>query len=436
MFESTTLYQRLHALKTPHRLLVAYSGGVDSHVLLHALAHLSTQHPELQLRAAHIHHQLNPGADHWEQHCQKICIQLGIELIIKRIDISVHLENKQSLEEAARELRYQALEEILRPSEALLTAHHLNDQAETVLLQLLRGAGVKGLSAMPMHKVFGKGVLVRPLLDITRASILEYAQQHKLLWIEDDSNVALNFDRNYLRHQILPLIAQRWSGVGQVLARVASHCANTSELLEVLAEQDLSQVKGITANTLSIHALKQLSQSRQINVIRFWLRKLNFQIPSTKQMQQLLQDIIDAAVDAQPMMQWKETQIRRYQDFLYALRPQVEPAKHTFIWQLPQALSLPGWGTLTQDHLTELGLQLPENVTLRVGFRQGGERFQPLDRCGSHPLKKLFQEWKIPPWLRSRIPLIFWKEELIAVVGYARSHKAIPIQLIHSAPSG
>lgn len=419
MFDCQALHRQLNTLNIPiNNLWIAFSGGVDSHVLLHSLTKLRGEFPEILLHAVHIHHGLHPDADAWSVHCQQVCEDLQTKCIVKKVDIQAHLQGR-SVEEVARELRYLALSEILPEGGCLLTAHSQDDQAETLLQQLFRGAGVKGLAAMPDGKPFGKGQLLRPLLQVSRQSILDYARAEGLRWIEDSSNQNARFDRNYIRHQILPLLESRWEGVKPVLTRVAAHCAETNGLLEEMASADWQLAKGNMPNTLSVVALKKLSPARQRNLLRFWLRQLGLQVPSAVKLEQLRQDFLYSRSDATPFMRWEETQISRYRDDLFAFAPLASFDNKMIIpWDIQSPLALPAnLGTLIPEEVFIDRAKLPEDAQITVRFRQGGERFHPRGRQGSHPLKKLFQEWGVPSWLRDRVPLIFNREELIVVVG-------------------
>jgi len=405
------------------KFLVAYSGGLDSHVMLQLLAKLREQDSDLQLRAAYINHHLSGNASVWQEHCQKTCELLAIDFVTK--EISVPKITKQSLEANARTLRYEAFAEIIADDEWLITAHNQNDQAETILLQLLRGAGPKGLAAMPEKSTFHNTWHIRPLLHITREQIKTYAVSNHLQWIEDESNADINFDRNFLRHNVMPILQQRWPSVSATLTRSAKHCAEASNLLTLLAEIDLQQLSGTKKNTLSIAQLLALNSERQRNVLRYWLQYLGFSLPSEIKMQQIQHEILLAGEDKAPCVKWQHTEIRRYQDDLYALCPVKSVAKNWQAeWDMQAPLLLPDdLGTLIVTHEEGKGLTMPAGAIVTVRFRHEGERFLPQGRSGSHPLKKLFQEWHVPTWERNRIPLIFYKDELIAVCGYGYAEK-------------
>jgi tRNA(Ile)-lysidine synthase len=404
-------------------IYVAYSGGVDSHVLLHCLAKFREQYPHLKLAAIHVHHNLSANAAAWVKHCKNNCALLAIPFIIKYVDASIKIKG-HSVEEVARNLRYQVFAETLSENACLLTAHHADDQAETLLLQLFRGAGPKGLAAMPTIIDFAKGKLVRPLLHYTRQDLLGYAKQEQLKWIEDESNVNTNYDRNYVRHNVLPVIQNRWPNVLQTLTRVARHCADADKLLTILAMQDLEQVRGgksesDAARTLSINKLSCYSTPEQCNIIRYWLKSLGLSTPANVKMQQLLSEVLACRVDAMPVVTWSGVEVRRYQDELYAMRPlQPFDDKQIISWDISaDSLILPGnLGILTAEIIGKLPM-IAEKVTVR--FRSGGEKCQLLGRKGGRQaLKKLLQGWRVPPWQRNRIPLIYFGEKLVAVVGF------------------
>jgi tRNA(Ile)-lysidine synthase len=313
MFNLEKLRNNLLRLTHSNKLLVAYSGGMDSHVLLHSLQSLN-----FELRAVHIHHGLSENADLWVEHCHKVCVDLEIEFIVKYINIKI---GKHSPEAIARELRYDEFKKLLSKGECLVTAHHADDQVETLLLQLFRGSGPKGLAAMPERKGFTHGDLLRPLLEFSRAELHQYAQQNNLKWIEDESNENIGIDRNFVRHKLMPLIKKKWPGTLKTLSRSAEHCAEAGELLVILAEQDYANIQGSKPNTLSIRKLLALNPARQNNVIRYWLHKLNFPTPSSIKLKHIKTDILNCRIDANPVVNWPGTEIRRYRDDLYVMLP-------------------------------------------------------------------------------------------------------------------
>lgn len=417
MLNASVVYQIITELRVGTQLWVAYSGGLDSHVLLHILACLRENDPRLDIRAIHVHHGLSAHADRWSDHCLRTCQAMDIDCSVEKVKVQ---SLGRSLEEAARESRYRVFRQRLPRQATLLLAHHRDDQAETVLLQLLRGAGTKGLAAMPQSTVFGAGTLIRPLLGQTRADLLAYARLHALDWIEDDSNADARFDRNYLRQNIMPLLAQRWPEMSATLARSAKHCAEADALLADLASEDQLSVLGTVPGTLSITALEKLNSYRQKNVLRYWLYNQQGKMPSSQILARIQQEVLHSRPEANPQLRCGKQVIRRYGGHLYALSMRSPPNRHWQAnWNLRQTLILPGVGQLSAEPVMGSGLMIPADQSVIVRFRRGGERFHPLGRCGSHPLKKLLQEWQVPPWWRDRIPLIYVKDQLVAVVGYA-----------------
>ena len=419
MFNPTQLSKILGTLTEQLNFCVAYSGGLDSHVLLHAMCAIASEHPAINVRAIHINHGLNPNADAWAQHCCRVCENLGVEFIACALNLAV--KPGDSVEAVARTARYECFANLLQPGENLITAHTQNDQAETLLLQLLRGSGVKGLAAMPIKKTFAHGYLLRPVLTFTREALQEYANAHALQWIEDDSNLALRFDRNYIRHEIMPTLRTRWPQALTTLSRAAEHCAESAALLDQLADMDLKWVSDEFNKALLISALTQLSAQRQRNVLRRWIVLQGHQAPNAKHVQQILATILYASADAQPQLRWDNLEMRRYQDRLYlmALLPRHD-ATQIIPWDLTTPLTLPSsLGKLTAQTVTNYGISAALNgANITVRFRQGGERCRPVGRKETHALKKLFQDWEIPPWQRDRVPLIYADDTLIAVVGY------------------
>jgi tRNA(Ile)-lysidine synthase len=420
LLTSEIFAQQLHRLNPSSPLWVAYSGGLDSHVLLYLLVRARQQYPQLNLHAIHIDHGLSPHSAAWRVHCQQVCQELGVDCHVEQLDRSKL--TGPSLEASARQARYEIFTKLLSNGGTLLTAHHRDDQAETVLLRLLRGAGSQGLAAIPEQRSLGKGVLVRPLLAFTRAQLQQYAQEHQLQWIEDDSNSRTDFDRNYLRHEVVPLLQARWPAASTTLARTAEHCRETTTLLQELAAQDWQQAQGTVANTLSIAALTSLTPARQRNLLRFWLQQLDLPLPSERQLEQLRSDCLTQREDAAPLMHWSGVEVRRFNGSLYAMSPLAAHDANVILPWLDSSkpLQLPSdLGQLTVAHLEMMGIVLTNNTNVSVRFRQGGERIELPGRQGSHALKKLFQEWRVAPWLRDRIPLLYVDDKLAAVLGYA-----------------
>jgi tRNA(Ile)-lysidine synthase len=398
--------------------LIAFSGGLDSHVLLHLFVSVK-QLLGLNLRALHVNHNLSVNAASWAEHCAQVCNSLEIELL--QLSVNAKAINGKSPEDTARQLRYAAIMQTLAAQDILITAHHQDDQAETLLLQLCRGAGPKGLAAMPAQKKFGKGILARPLLSFRREQLHEYAKAHDLQWIEDESNANSVFARNFMRHSILPVLQQRWPAISKTLARSAANCAEAQNLLDEMAAQDVLAAQGSTPDTLSVSSILMLSAPRQRLALRFWLRSLGFAVPGTLKLQQIQQDMLLARQDRQPRVEWTDVVLRRHGNDLIAANPLVaHDVTQVITWPYPQPLVLAGLGELKGKPVIGSGLAADlANVTVR--FRQGGEVCRLPSRVGRHDLKKLFQSWRVPVWQRERIPLVYVGEELAAIVGWSIS---------------
>lgn len=406
---------------------LAYSGGVDSQVLLHLL-HQIQQQPALRascqfnLCAVYIDHQLQAESSAWAEHCAQQCAALNIPF--QAIAVNAQAEAGESPEAAARTARYAALKNIIQPGMCLLTAQHQDDQAETVLIQLLRGAGAAGLSAMPECSEFAEGWHCRPLLNISQQAIHAYAQQHQLQWVEDPSNQLPHYDRNFLRQSIMPTLQQRWPSVNKTLGRFARQQAENNALLEELALIDLDTLRQ-TDDSIELNALRQLSSARARNVLRYWIKTQQAGMPSSSILAQLLQQIQDDSHDNHLCISWGDNELRRFRNALYLCRASEHDPQQVIAWNGQQVVELPSLGkTLELTHaqttadITYLLKAEILDMSLTIRFRQGGERIQPAGRQGHRDLKKLFQEAAVPEWQRERIPLLYANEQLVAVVGY------------------
>lgn len=395
------------------RHLIAYSGGLDSTVLLHLLAHAGLSAP---LQAVHVHHGLQPAADGWLAHCERICRELKIPFTVLRV--KPVRGARLSLEAEARRARYHALRGSMQPGDVLLTAHHLDDQAETLLLQLLRGAGPRGLAGMPAVREFAPGWHARPLLGLARGQLEAYAQAHALEWIEDPSNADTVHARNFLRGEIMPRLRQRWPELAGMLGRSANLCAESADLLDALAEEDLEWCAGEETGSLLIPAVRKLEPARRRNLLRAWIGWLGLPLPEFQHLQRVDAELLDAAADATPLLAWPGVELRRYRDHIFALRPLPEPDQHwCAAWQPGTRLQLPadcGW--LEAEITTTPALRLPradEPVSLRLA--REGERVRLSRHEQRHVLKNLCQQAGIPPWLRRRLPVVMYADQPAAI---------------------
>jgi tRNA(Ile)-lysidine synthase len=393
---------------------IAFSGGLDSTVLLHLLASLAKTEPLPPLSAVHVHHGLQTAADAWVSHCQSICDSLGVPLRVMRVQV----QPGASLERAARDARYQAFAEVVRAWEMLLTGQHRDDQAETLLFRLLRGAGVRGLAAMPVQRPLAQGYLVRPLLDVSRAQLQAYAQAHELKWIEDPSNADPRFSRNYLRHRVFPALIERWPQAVSGLARTAEHLSEAQGLLDELARMDLqaadqpSSFPWLALPSLVLGPLRELSDARQRNALRHWLAPLT-RLPDSDHWAGW-HSLRDAKNDAQPLWRLADGELRRSGERIWWLPSTWSEFSDTTVsWPDPQnPLELPGNGLLRI-----LG-EAPEGP-LEVRYRQGGERVEVPGR-GRRDLKRLLNESGVPGFVRGRLPLLYRGEQLLGVPGTGR----------------
>lgn len=397
-------------------ICIAYSGGIDSTVLLHAasVACASSGHT---LKAIHIDHQIHPDSKAWSQHCQHQCDALNINIEIIRVDVEQF--NQHGVEGAAREARYQAFENVLDSNDVLFSAHHADDQIETLLLQLFRGAGVHGLAGCASTRALGNAVLVRPLLSVSRQQIEQYAQQHRLHWLEDPSNDSIEHDRNYLRHQVMPLLHSRWQGLQDTIGRSSQWQSESMQMLNDLAELDAENAIE-KSHVLEIDRIKALGNIRLKNVLRWWIRTAGYLAPSADILQSVIDDAVYSRNDSEACIRWQNNEIRKYRGQLY-IQTIMSPhdSSQSYQWNLNQSLEINSLGlTLTSEQLDQFGVNLTGVENLLVKFRQGGEVIRPRGRGCQKDLKTLFQEQGVKPWERDRIPLLFHQQQLIFVWGY------------------
>ena len=392
----------------PQKYAVAFSGGLDSTVLLAALCRLT---PRPDVRALHVDHGLHPDSEGWERHCRAVAAVLGAGYVSLRCPVEPI--PGESLEALARQVRYRALEKLVAPGEMLLTAHHADDQLETVMLRLLRGTGVRGLRGIARLQPFGSGFLARPLLEVPRVEILAAAQAWGLEWLEDPSNRDSRFDRNYVRAELIPRIAARWPAAARTVGRTANQMAQAQQILDEAARADATGDPG----RIDCSALRDLSPARRRNLLRHSIVRLGLPVPDTRQMDTLLEALEVRRRDARTQVQWPGGEARIYRNRLYLLEPlrAGSPEGYTGAVSLARPWSGPE-GKLRL--VSGAGPGFPRNWAKQgfaVRFREGGERIRPMGRRHSRPLKKWLQEAGVPAWLRARIPLLYREDDLVAV---------------------
>ncbi len=388
-------------------------------VLLEAAAEVRQQLPG-ELRAVHVDHGLQPEARRWAEQCSAFCLARAIPIVIRHLDLAP--QPGESVEAVAREARRGVFIELLEADDLLLTAHHEDDQAETLLLALLRGSGVHGLAAMPFSTRLGRGRLVRPLLGYRRSELADYAARRGLEWIEDPSNAETAMDRNFLRQRLLPLARERWPALSATLARSARHCAETAALVDGLAEQTLMQITGALPGAIHLPLLEQLERSLAKAVLRTWLRWGGFALPDTRHLERILDEVLPARPDANPLVAWAGCEVRRYREDLCCIEPLPDPPSTDLCirWRIgaqPTRLDLPpGLGRLEWCWHGATGGEAV-GLDLEIRFGQIGQWCRPKRAGRRRSLKNLFQEAGVPSWLRNFIPFIFKDGNLIAIAG-------------------
>ncbi|ABN60984.1 tRNA lysidine(34) synthetase TilS [Shewanella baltica] len=422
------------------KLVLAYSGGVDSEVLAFGLSQFARQHPEFHYQLVYVHHGLSDNADSWAQHCLERGQHYGLPVTVERV--TVNRGPRLSLEAEARKVRYQAIERHLSANDVLLTAHHEDDQLETILLALKRGHGPKGLAAMGQVQALAQGRQLRPLLDISREQIEAYAKQQGLVHIEDESNQDDKYDRNFLRLEIIPRLKARWPSIATTASRSAALCAEQQATLDVQVSERLplwlTQAPYHTQSVFKLDGFAEQSADWQALLLRGFIESQGFALPSKVQLNQIITQVLTAKDDAKVHIRVGECEIRRFANqvylFKYHARPRhVKPASWTFPSQLLNPLVQ---GDVTQLDVTSAGVTCGETIRLsaskqgpRARFPRPDEvvsvRYQLAGQCRCHPhsrgkgreLKKLWQEFGVPPWVREKVGFMFYNEQLVMAIG-------------------
>ncbi|HAW92680.1 MULTISPECIES: tRNA lysidine(34) synthetase TilS [unclassified Arsukibacterium] len=396
------------------KVVLALSGGLDSMVLLDML-YQARKRQTFQLQAVYVNHGLSADAQRWSEHCQQACLVRKVDFFSRQITI----DNTTNIEAAAREGRYQALSAFVDSvTTILMTGHHADDQLETLLLALKRGAGAAGLSGMAEYRPFANGSLLRPLLNSSRQQILNYATTHQLQWVEDDSNQDNRFDRNYIRNVVAPLLTGRWPSFTQTTLRSMQHLAQQQQLLDFYTEQALTRCAD--ERQLKLDRLQQQIPLQQDLVIRRWLARFHLN-PSSQWLQTLREQVIGARQDAMPQLVLGRYLVRRYLQQLY-----LEPNSKSVVpesglrWTMQQNLSLPAAvGELVVYDRPLAGRLAMQRTEVTIVFGQLSLPFKPADQPQHKPLKQWFKLWQLPPWQRGQVPLLLQGKTLVAVAGYA-----------------
>jgi tRNA(Ile)-lysidine synthase len=410
----------LHAVLSAHLpietrgLVVALSGGADSAALLSALH--AEKFRQLPLRAVHIDHGLQPAAAAaFRGAAQALCdlLEVPLKVVSVRVDVSAGV----SIEAAAREARYAALAAEVGESECLLTAHHREDQAETVLLQALRGAGLKGMAAMPGCRPFGRGWHARPLLDMAQSELLQLGgEQLGGSTALDPMNADLRFDRSFLRQQLWPLLAARWPGAGAALSRAARHMAQAQELMDLCGQDDLAKLRD--GDALSITGLRILSPARRSNAVRLWLAQAGVELPSTARLEEALRQVLRADQDHVPAIVWSGHAMRRYRQRLFLTAAVAPRIPEQLAWSMRPAVPLILGENLGSISLApQLGGLDPRRLpdVLQVRRREGGETLRPAPLAKTQTVQHLCQSLGVLPWMRDSLPFVFAGNDLVAV---------------------
>lgn len=408
-FSESSLLEQLQQQAAPAggRLVLGYSGGLDSSVLLAAAVRAGLAS---RLLAVHVHHGLSPAADQWQQHCAETCAALGVAFVVERIV----LDGRDNLEARARAARREALLRHVGDSDQLWLAHHRDDQAETLLLRLMRGAGTRGLAGMARAQRWQGRWLVRPLLDLSRAQLVQLAEAWQLRWVEDESNAHTGFDRNFLRHEILPALAARWPAAVPRLAAASDRLADDAALLDSLAAEDLVACAG-DSSRFALEPFQRLGAARQRNLLRYWVAQAGRLPPSAVLLQRVLDEVLTAGHDRQPQVVWPDGVVARFREHLYLLSPALLETPAPLVDWTPSPGETRRFGALALSCLTEPRpgtLCLPQRGPLTLRPAAGGERL--LWRGMHRQVSELWRQAALPPWWRRQLPLVFMGEQLVA----------------------
>jgi tRNA(Ile)-lysidine synthase len=414
-FSGTGLLDSLNRLPTPVKYWVGFSGGADSTALLLAL-HECRDHLPAPIHAVHFNHGLQDQADHWRASCQAFCDARDIPFLSETL--SILKQPRKSLEAEARDSRYRAVARILGENEMYLTAHHAEDQAETLFLNLMRGSGIEGLAGIPVSRNLGNGWVARPLLDVHRHELEAFLNKREITWLEDPSNSDTAFDRNYLRHKLFPRLEQRWPGLSTRLSRTARNARSSAGALAHFIEGQSGELLGDPMR-MSVSKLFEFDVEMQALILRQWLRRHEVPVLPESRMRELLDQLANGQPESQPEVQWGDWLLKRYRHELWLHRRGPFTGCENKSWHKGMKIDLgPESG---QYRLVGKEAAIPEGW--RVGSREEGGRIRPVEANPSRKIKHYFQTASVPPWLRLGIPVLYWDDEPVALGDWAFGHR-------------
>jgi tRNA(Ile)-lysidine synthase len=414
---------QLREVSSAPRWYVGYSGGIDSTALLQLINQWRKAHNEAPpLTAVHVNHGLQAQSSEWENHCAWICRFLNIPFVSR--DAQVQVEGR-GLESAAREARYAQFKAMLEEGDVLFLGHHQDDQVETFFLRLLRGAGIDGLAAIPGQRKLGRGNVVRPLMEVSRLELEAYVEAQGLKCIEDPSNEDDTLDRNYLRQQVLPLLAQRWPGYRLTVTRASMHMAAVSGIREQNLQVPDTIFTAMGDPGLPLSFLDDGDEAGAALVLRGWLRRAGYQAPDQSALEEFIRQLQGASRDAKPLLNTGAYRLQRYREAVYLLPESEDPPVDQVLSLAPgEVLEIPGVGRVWLQRCEDAGIWLAADESLSLCWRGGGERCRLAGHKRSKSLKKLLQDGGVPPWWRARVPMLFLEDELLALGGLGSCHSS------------
>ncbi len=407
----------LNQFSASGKFWIACSGGMDSSVLLH-LFYSNKNKIDQDMEIIYINHGLQEEANDWAVFCEKQSLQYDIPFT--QLQVIEVCPKGSSVEAWAREKRYSLIEEVMNKNDVLFTAHHQDDQVETFFLQALRGAGPRGLASMPLVKKYAKALHARPLLKYSRSELKRYAEENNIIWKNDKSNLDVRYDRNYFRHKIMPVIEERWPAYRETINRLINHQKESRMLLDEVAKDDINLAQHKNMMSLDLDVIQNLSIERQKNLIFLWLKELNLNSPGSKNIDQIISDIIYSATEKSPCVNWENVEVRRYKNLLYAFKMMSEHDVNVeYTWKLENILDISDETLVAKSECGKgISKLKTENADFVIRYRQGGEKIHPDNLSHSKTVKQLFQEQSVLPWLRDRIPLIYINSELAVIPGF------------------